>query len=224
MLKLDKIQKGFGTPGAHDYHQVLNDLSLQVEKGEAIAVTGPSGSGKSTLLNIIGSLDRPDKGTVVFNDRNLENFSKDQLQMFRNSNIGFVFQLHHLFPQCTLFENVMIPTLPLKDKSGSAERAEKLIREMGLWDRRNDKPATLSGGECQRTAVIRALINNPSLILADEPTGALDEENAAALIDLLLEINKTTGTTLIVVTHSLELAGRMQKVYRLTKGKLEQKK
>ncbi|MFB6340612.1 ABC transporter ATP-binding protein [Saccharicrinis sp. FJH62] len=224
MLKLNKIQKGFGTPGAHDYHQVLNELSLDVEKGEAIAITGPSGSGKSTLLNIIGSLDKPDKGSVLFNEQNIENYSTEQLQKFRNSNIGFVFQLHHLFPQCTLFENILIPTLPVKDKSESVKRAENLIKDMGLWDRRNDKPGTLSGGECQRTAVIRALINEPLLLLADEPTGALDEENASALIDLLLEINKKTGTTLIVVTHSMELAGRMQKVYRLTKGKLVQEK
>ena len=224
MLKLEKIQKGFGVPGAHDFHQVLNGLSLAVEKGDAIAITGPSGSGKSTLLNIIGSLDKPDKGTVVFNDINIEKYTAGQLQEFRNSNIGFVFQLHHLFPQCTLFENILIPTLPQKDKKQSNERAEQLIKEMGLWERRNDKPGTLSGGECQRTAVIRALINEPKLILADEPTGALDEENASALIDLLLDINNSTGTTLIVVTHSRELASRMQKVYRISKGKLVQEK
>jgi ABC-type lipoprotein export system ATPase subunit len=132
-----------------------------------------------------------------------------------------VFQLHHLFPQCTLYENVLLPTLPRTDKKQLQKRAEMLIRQTGLWERRNDKPSTLSGGECQRTAVARALINGPSLLLADEPTGALDEENATALISLLTEINKSMETTLIVVTHSKEIARRMDKVYRLTKGVLQ---
>lgn len=224
MLKLRNINKGFGNPGQHDYHKVLTDLSIAVNKGDAIAITGPSGCGKSTLLNIIGSLDKADSGSIEFNGESLNSYSEKQLQHFRNTNIGFVFQLHHLFPQCTVFENVLIPALPKKDKNDSILRAETLIKDMGMWDRRDDKPGTLSGGELQRTAVMRALINQPSLILADEPTGSLDEESAALLIDLLLDINIKTGTTLILVTHSKELAGRMQKIYRLTHGNLEQEK
>lgn len=224
MLEVQKINKGFGKPGTHEFHKVLDDLSLRVKQGDAIAIIGPSGCGKSTLLNIIGSLDKPDSGIVNFRGKQLNELSKNELQVYRNQNIGFVFQLHHLFPQCTLFENVLIPALPQKDKSKAQNRAENLIRSMDLWERRNDKPATLSGGELQRTALIRALINEPALLLADEPTGALDEDNANQLIELLLKVNKETGTTLVVVTHSNELASRMQKIYRLSKGKLIEEK
>ena len=224
MLTLNNIVKGFGKPGAHDYHKVLDGLSLEINKGDTVAITGPSGSGKSTLLNIIGSLDKADEGEVIFNGANIAKYSTKEAEQFRNKHIGFVFQLHHLLPQCTVLENILIPTLPNKNPNKPLERAEAMIKDLGLWERRNDKPNTLSGGECQRTAVIRALINEPSLILADEPTGALDEDNASALMDLLLEIHRTKNTTLLVITHSAELANRMDKVFRLSKGKLIQTK
>lgn len=222
MLTLTNIVKGFGTPGTHDYHKVLDGLSLEINKGNTVAITGPSGSGKSTLFNIIGSLDKADGGELMFNGTDIAKYTAKEAEQFRNKHLGFVFQLHHLLPQCTVLENILIPTLPNKQAGNSLERAEAMIKDLGLWERRNDKPNTLSGGECQRTAVIRALINEPSLILADEPTGALDEDNALALMDLLLDIRRIKNTTLLVITHSDEIANRMDKVFQLRKGKLIQ--
>jgi lipoprotein-releasing system ATP-binding protein len=222
LLKIDQIQKTFGTPGTHAERRVLSGISLSVERGETIAITGPSGSGKTTLLNLIAALDRPDSGKINFNGRDLSGLSPEELDQYRNRSIGLVFQLHHLLPQCTLLENVLIPTLAGKNQKNSAyfmTRAEALIRRMGLWEMRNQFPGQLSGGECQRTAVARALINDPELLLADEPTGALDNTNALNLIDLLMEINKTDGKTIIMVTHSPELAARMGRVAEISDGK-----
>lgn len=219
MLKLSNITKSYlsGT----SVRSVLDNLSLELNKGETIAIIGPSGSGKTTLLNIIGTLDKADSGEVIFNGNNLQSMSPDELSAFRNKNVGMVFQLHHLLPQCNVWENVLLPSLPLKLSDGSPEKkAEELLRQTGMWDMRFRKPNSLSGGECQRTAVVRALINNPELILADEPTGALDHENAVRLIDTLIELNNNYNTSLIVVTHSEDIASRMDKVYRLTDGKL----
>lgn len=219
MLKLSNITKSYlsGT----SVRNVLDNLSLELNKGETIAIIGPSGSGKTTLLNIIGTLDMADSGEVIFNGNNLQSMSPDELSAFRNKNVGMVFQLHHLLPQCNVWENVLLPSLPLKLSDGSPEKkAEELLRQTGMWDMRFRKPNSLSGGECQRTAVVRALINNPELILADEPTGALDHENAVRLIDTLIELNNNYNTSLIVVTHSEDIASRMDKVYRLTDGKL----
>lgn len=201
--------------------KVLDNLSLDVKSGETIAIVGPSGSGKTTLLNIVGTLDKADSGEALFEGIDLIKMDYSKLPEFRNQKIGMVFQLHHLLPQCTLWENVLVPTLPLKNDNGNAEqRAETLLKRTGIWEQRFQKPSELSGGECQRAALVRALINRPSLILADEPTGALDHDNALNLIDLLLELNKEQSTALIVVTHSLELASKMDKVYKLTDGKL----
>jgi lipoprotein-releasing system ATP-binding protein len=222
LLKIDQIQKTFGTPGTHAERRVLSGISLSVERGETVAITGPSGSGKTTLLNLIAALDRPDSGKINFNGRDLPGLSPEELDQYRNRSIGLVFQLHHLLPQCTLLENVLIPTLAGKNQKNSAyfmTRAEALIRRMGLWEMRNQFPGQLSGGECQRTAVARALINDPELLLADEPTGALDNTNALNLIDLLMEINKTDGKTIIMVTHSPELAARMGRVAEIRDGK-----
>ncbi len=215
ILRLEGIRKEYGVPGTHNRRTVLQDLSLNVFQGESIAITGPSGSGKTTLLNIIAGLDRPDGGLAEFKGRNLSEMASDELDNYRNRSIGMVFQLHHLLPQCTLLENVLIPTLARPEKGKREfylQRAEELISRMGLWDVRNQNPGQLSGGECQRTAVARALINNPDLLLADEPTGALDHANALNLIDLLREINKTDGKTIIMVTHSAELAAMMNRV------------
>lgn len=219
ILHIANITKSY--PSGVLPRKVLDNLSLEVKRGETIAIVGPSGSGKTTLLNIVGTLDKADSGEALFEGIDLIKMDYSKLPEFRNQKIGMVFQLHHLLPQCTLWENVLVPTLPLKNDNGNAEqRAETLLKRTGIWEQRFQKPAELSGGECQRAALVRALINRPSLILADEPTGALDHENALNLIDLLLELNKEQGTALIVVTHSLELASKMDKVYKLTDGKL----
>lgn len=219
IINIENITKSY--PSGTASRKVLDNLSLEVKRGETIAIVGPSGSGKTTLLNIIGTLDKADGGNVLFEGADLAAKNQTQIIAFRNQKIGMVFQLHHLLPQCTLWENVLVPTLPLKNDDGNAaQRAEILLKRTGIWEQRFQKPSELSGGECQRAALVRALINEPSLILADEPTGALDHDNALNLIDLLLELNKEQGTALIVVTHSLELASKMDKVYKLADGKL----
>lgn len=220
ILRLEAVHKGYGVPGAANYRQVLTAFSLTVGRGESIAITGPSGSGKTTLLNLIAALDKPDSGLIEMDGRDLAKLTDSELDAYRNCSIGQVFQLHHLLPQCTLIENILIPTLAKPDKTRRSfyrERAEGLVKRMGLWEMRNQYPGQLSGGECQRTAVARALINDPGLILADEPTGALDEANALNLIGLLQEINRTDGKTIIMVTHSAELAGRMGRTVALKK-------
>jgi lipoprotein-releasing system ATP-binding protein len=219
LLSVQSISKSY--PSGNTFRRVLDDLSLEVNKGETIAIVGPSGSGKTTLLNIIGTLDKADSGEIFFEGPDLMAMDTNDFPAFRNRKIGMVFQLHHLLPQCTLWENVLIPTLPLKSKTGDAEkRAEVLLKRTGIWEQRFQKPAELSGGECQRAAVVRALINQPALILADEPTGALDHENALLLTNLLLELNREQDTALIVVTHSVELASKMDKTFSLIDGKL----
>ena len=175
------------------------------------------------MLNLIGTLDQPDSGEIYFNGENITGYSQEKLAHFRNLKIGFVFQMHHLLPQCTLWENVLLPVLPIKKAVGKEEKdwAEHLLRKVGIWEQRNQKPSQLSGGECQRTAVVRALINKPQLILADEPTGALDEQNAGHLAELLNHISSEEGVSLIVVTHSSELAAQMDLVYHLKNGHLQ---
>jgi lipoprotein-releasing system ATP-binding protein len=222
LLQLKNIVKGYGEPGSHRYRSVLKDLNLSVAQGEKIAIVGPSGSGKTTLLNLIGALDHPEQGEIIFDGKAISGYSKEDLTIFRNRHLGFIFQLHHLLPQLTLLENVLLPTLP-QGKNISKEQmtlAEQLIQKVGLWEQRHQKPSQLSGGECQRTAVVRALINRPQLVLADEPTGALDEENAYALTELLLNIAAEEGVTLITVTHAAPLADQMDKKYLLKNGKL----
>jgi len=222
LIKLKNILKSYGSKEEGNLRLVLDNLSLEINKGDSVAILGPSGSGKTTLLNIIGTMDHPDSGEYSFQGENMADVAEKELDRFRNTQIGFVFQLHHLLPQCTLFENVLIPTLPFDPKKRVEKRnyAVELLKRIGIWEQKNQKPGHLSGGECQRAAVVRALINSPGLLLADEPTGALDGENVNKLADLLLEINKTDGITLVVVTHSLELASKMDKVYELKNGKL----
>lgn len=225
LLSLEHINKGFGSRHDASYRPVLNDLSLQVEEGERIAILGPSGSGKTTLLNLVGGLDSPDEGRVRFRGEDITGFSGQDIDLFRNRQVGFVFQFHHLLPQCTLLENVLIPTLVQSDKTSraaSAERAEALMNRVGIWEFRNKLPGILSGGECQRAAVVRAMINGPSILLADEPTGALDSENVEVMADLLLELNREDGLTLMVVTHSIELARKMGRTLEIRNGKLQQ--
>ncbi|MBW6534703.1 MAG: ABC transporter ATP-binding protein [Mariniphaga sp.] len=222
LLQLQNITKGYGEPGTHSYRPVLKELNIEVAKGEKIAIVGPSGSGKTTLLNLVGALDQPEEGKILFDGKDITGYSKTELANFRNKHLGFIFQLHHLMPQLTLIENVLLPLLP-QGKSNSKENkewAEHLIKKVGIWEQREQKPSQLSGGECQRTAVVRALINKPELLLADEPTGALDEENANALTELLMNLSEEEGVTLINVTHASAQADRMDKKYTLKNGKL----
>jgi ABC-type lipoprotein export system ATPase subunit len=189
---------------------------------ESVAIVGPSGSGKSTLLNLLGTLDQPDQGTIVIDGKNLAMMAGDELAKFRNLNIGFVFQSHHLLPHLTVLENVLVPVLAQASEVGEKVllRATELLQRVGLEDRKKHLPGRLSGGERQRVAVVRALINQPRLILADEPTGALDRVSAAEVGRLLLELNREHGITLIVATHSEELASRLDRIISMENGSL----
>lgn len=220
-IKAQNIHKSYRKSLDASRRDVLTGADLQVPAGDTIAIMGPSGSGKTTLLNLLGTLDKVDIGDIWLDDENITLIPEKRILELRNRKIGFVFQFHHLLPQCTLWENVLLPTLAFKDnKTESLRHAEELLQYMELWEYRNSKPAELSGGECQRTAVARALINNPGVLLADEPTGSLDEKNAFQLMDLLLRINKEKGLTLIVATHSAEIASKMNNLYTIKNGKL----
>ncbi len=203
---------------------VLDSIDLLITENDTIAITGPSGSGKSTLLNILGTLDQPSSGQVLLDGKDVKTLDRKQLAELRNHFTGFVFQQHHLLPQLTLLENVLLPTLPGR-KNGKEkpmlERASLLMERVGLQDLMHKFPGQTSVGECQRTAVVRALINRPALLLADEPTGSLDNDNAEKLGVLLRELNKEQHVALVVVTHSMEMAAGMEKIYKLHSGKLE---
>ena len=223
ILKLARVTKGYDSPGKSGGLKVLIDVSLEVARGESLAIVGPSGSGKSTLLQIIGTLDRPTTGSVALNGQDLSTLDDQQLAVVRNRQIGVVFQSHFLLPQCTVIENVLVPTLASAEaavRDGASERAGRLLKRVGLSERVSHRPGELSGGERQRVAVVRALINQPQLLLADEPTGSLDQTSARELGRLLLELNREEGVTLIVVTHALELARRMGRVLELKEGRL----
>jgi lipoprotein-releasing system ATP-binding protein len=223
LLRVEDVWKTYegATPEASIH--VLNGISFAVERRESVAIVGPSGSGKSTLLNIIGTLDLPSKGKVFLENRDLSALNERQVAEVRNFRIGFVFQAHHLLPQCTVIENVMIPTLATTqpDWQRTAQtRALQLLDLVGLRDRLYHRPGQLSGGERQRVAVVRALINQPQLLLADEPTGALDSKSAEELSNLLVQLNAEGHVTLMVVTHSEALASRMSRRLHLTDGQI----
>jgi len=220
MIELIKVCKSYESPEGEDGVVVLRDISLNLGAGEALAVVGPSGCGKSTLLNIIGALDYPTSGKVIFEGRDLAKLSEKQLAQIRNREIGFVFQLHHLLPQCTVLENVLIPTLAHKEQSGAEERAVGLLERVGLGSHMRYRPGQLSGGQRQRVAVVRALINSPKLLLADEPTGSLDRNASENVAELLAELNQTEAVSLVVVTHSMQLAKRIGPVMELNDGRL----
>jgi len=226
MLELDKVAKSYESPANRQSVCVLKDITLKLDKGQSLVIVGPSGSGKSTLLNIIGALDRPTTGRVLFDNKDLAKLDDTELARIRNRQIGFVFQLHHLLPQCTVLENVLVPTLA--DKSHNSrkalqERAVNLLECVGLKDFLLHRPGELSGGERQRVAVVRALINSPKLLLADEPTGSLDRDAAENIADLLVELNRSEKVTLIVVTHSLSLAERIGHVMELSNSLLKER-
>lgn len=222
MLEIKSLTKSFQS-GSGARRIILDELNLSVQDGESVAIVGPSGSGKTTLLNMLGALDRPDRGDVLLNGESVFSKSEKQLAEFRNRSIGFVFQLHHLLPQLNLLENILLPVVAQRSAvdSASRKRAEELTQKLGIAELQNQRPGQLSGGECQRTAVARALINQPKILLADEPTGALDQQSATQLADLLLQLNREENTSLIVVTHSMTLASKMDKIYQLENGKLQ---
>lgn len=223
LLEFKDVVKDYGQVPGQPPVVVLNRLSFQLADGESMAIVGPSGSGKSTLLNIIGALDTPSAGQVLLDGRDLSTCRDRDLAVLRNQTIGFVFQAHHLLPQLNLLENVLVPTLAGRGPARAADheaRARQLLQRVGLAGRLAHRPGQLSGGECQRVAVVRALINRPKLLLADEPTGALDQRNALELADLLVELNREEKVALVLVTHWRELAARMRTVYELAEGKL----
>lgn len=223
LLEINSISKQYRNPGTNVVRDVLSAISLKIQSGDAIAIVGPSGSGKSTLLNIMGTLDTPTSGKILFKNQDLSSLTEVQLASIRNKNIGFVFQMHHLLPQLSLIENVLLPVLPSNDKKYQKEATDKamiLIEKVGLLERIHQRPGQLSGGECQRAALVRALINSPELLLADEPTGSLDRDSAAQLGDLLVQVNRDFNVAMVVVTHSLTLAEKMNAIYRLDHGKL----
>ena len=219
MLKIYEISKSYIQRGI-----VLDKLSMEVADGASVAITGPSGSGKTTLMNIIGLIDKPDSGDIWFRERAILDYSTAEAAAYRNREIGFVFQDHLLLPHLTVFENIILPVFAHRpDADELAEKREfvsMLLEKAGIGAIKNSYPFNISGGEAQRAAVIRALVNRPSLLLADEPTGSLDARNASQLADILLMMNKELRISMIVTTHSQELASRMNVKYKLENGRL----
>ncbi len=227
MIKLENISKQYLKPGGEVAQQVLTDISHEIVKGDAIAIVGPSGSGKSTLLNIIGTLDKPSMGSVFFGGVEINKLKDNELAALRNQKIGFVFQMHHLLPQINVLENVVLPSLAQSSKKQIKDFTDKaiaLLTEVGLEAHIHKFPGQLSGGECQRVAVVRALINEPDIILADEPTGSLDQKSAEQIGNLLVELQMKKQIAMVVVTHSMDLASKMKTRYALVNGQLNQLK
>jgi putative ABC transport system ATP-binding protein len=217
-IRLQKIDLSLGR-GAARVH-ILKGISLEIGRGEAVGLVGPSGSGKSTLLMTMAGLERPDSGKVIVDGVDLSGLDEDALARFRGRRIGIVFQSFHLVPTMTALENVSLP-LELADKADAFERAQEELRAVGLGDRLHHYPAQLSGGEQQRVAIARALVANPAIVVADEPTGNLDDATGGSIIDLLFALKRDRGSTLILVTHDLELARRCDRVVRLRSGQVE---
>lgn len=223
LLELNSVSMRYDSVESAEHLQILKNVTLQIARGESVAIVGPSGSGKSTLLNIIGTLDRPTTGEVLLDGKDLAKLDDKELAHVRNHQIGFVFQAHHLLPQCSVLENVLVPTLADKISSADAEqRARALLKRVGLSERMGHRPGQLSGGERQRAAVVRALIMKPQLLLADEPTGSLDRTSSNELGQLLVDLNREENVTLIVVTHAPDLAKRMNRVLEIREGRLVQ--
>lgn len=215
MIDVKNITKSFGKL------QVLKGINLHLDKGEVVSIVGPSGAGKTTLLQIIGTLDKPDSGSVVIDGTDVSNLSQKKLADFRNLNIGFVFQFHQLLPEFTALENIMIPAfIAGKSHKEAKARAQELLDFMGLADRASHKPNELSGGEKQRVAVARALVNNPAVILADEPSGSLDSKNKAELHQLFFDLRDKFGQTFVIVTHDEALAALTDRTIHMKDGQL----
>lgn len=215
MIEITNIHKSFGNI------EVLKGVDLKVDKGEVVCIVGASGAGKSTLLQIIGTLDKADKGELIIDNQNIKNLNQKKLALFRNQKIGFVFQFHHLLPEFTALENICIPAyIGGKDKEEAADKAMELLEYMNLTDRSDHKPSMLSGGEQQRIAVARALINNPSVILADEPSGNLDSQTAKELHQLFFKLRDIIGQTFVIVTHNPQLAEMADRTLIMKDGKI----
>lgn len=201
---------------------ILDEISLTIPGGSTIAIVGPSGSGKSTLLNLAGTLDFPDSGEVLLDGKDTSQMTKPELEAIRNRKIGFVFQSHFLLPQLTVMENIMLPAIPREPefKKYVPERAKQLLHEVGLADKKSRLPGEMSVGECQRVALVRALINEPEIVLADEPTGSLDQNSAERLMDMIMKLRQSHPFTLVAVTHSPDLVKRAAITYKLVNGKI----
>lgn len=224
LIVLEHLGMQYPAPDGGPGPVVLQDLSLHLCAGESLAIVGPSGSGKSTLLHLMAGLDRPSAGRVCVDGQDLAALTENERAGLRSRRLGLVFQLHHLLPQCTALENVLLPTVPLRDRAARAAapaRARRLLERVGLGDRVDYRPAQLSGGQCQRVALARALINGPALLLADEPTGSLDHATALEMADLLAALNREEGVALVIVTHAADVAARMQRRLLLRDGHLE---
>jgi lipoprotein-releasing system ATP-binding protein len=220
LLKGENIWKEYPT-GKNQTLPVLKGVDIEIKHGEFVVIVGPSGSGKSTLLHLLGGIDKPTEGLVKIGDQNISAMSDDELAAFRNSSLGFIFQFHHLLPEFSALENICMPALIAgKTIKKASPRAHILLEQVGLSDRANHKPNELSGGEQQRVAVARALMNNPQLVLADEPSGNLDEENGLNLHRLLVHLSEEFGMTFVVATHNFDLTRRANRVLKLSDGKL----
>jgi len=222
-LHVKQMTKSY--PSAAGGAEVLKDINLDIQKGRTYAIVGPSGCGKSTLLNILGLLDKPTDGSVLWDGQDAAGLSDQAAAKLRNMRIGFVFQMHHLLPQCSILDNVLLPTLAGYNKTPQKELlyyAADLLERVGLTGKMNDRPGQLSAGQRQRAAIVRALINKPSLLLADEPTGSLDHANAEQIAELLVELNQQEKVTLMIATHAKELAARMERQFDLTDGVLRE--
>lgn len=217
MLELIDVNKSYPAVG-QEVH-ILRQVNLSIEPSQTLSIMGPSGSGKTTLLNLIGGLDRPTSGKIMLNRTNLGSLRDSELARIRNGSIGFVFQLHYLLPQCTVLENVLLPTLAMRkskiEKHSDKKRALELLEKTGMKKYHNSYPAQLSGGQRQRVAVVRAMMNKPQILLADEPTGSLDADTADNLTELLLDLNQSESVTLVMATHSKKLANKAQRQFRL---------
>lgn len=222
ILEGQHITKKYKTESGNGTLTVLDDTSIQIDKGSISTVIGVSGSGKSTLLHILGGLDKPNSGTVLWKDQSIYDMDSESLAHFRNSKLGFVFQFHHLLPEFTALENIMMPALIQGESPEKAQqRAQFLLKEFGIPGRAEHRPTQLSGGEQQRVAMARALMNNPDLILADEPTGNLDENNTDIILDYLFNLREIEDVSILLITHEKGIAQRSDTIYKLSKGKLE---
>jgi lipoprotein-releasing system ATP-binding protein len=219
VLAVSQVSKSYPTPRGP--LEVLSGVSFSLSRGDAVAIMGPSGSGKSTLLYILGALDPPTSGTVTLDGRNPFELPEKELAAFRNKQVGFVFQDHCLLPQCSVLENVLVPTLVAESRNGASERARALLEQVGLKQRMEHRPAELSGGEQQRVAIARALVREPLLLLCDEPTGNLDQQSAETVASMLLDLHRSQKTILVLVTHNPSLAARFPSRLELAGRHLE---
>jgi len=217
IIDIKNLEKTYGSGSSSI--RVLNGINLAIQKGEVVSITGPSGTGKSTLLNLIGCLDNFDRGTLEISGTDVSSFEVDALSDFRNRHIGFIFQLHNLLPEFTALENVMMPLLIRRCKYGeSRDKARELLARFGLENRASHKPGEMSGGECQRVAVARAIVGEPDIIVADEPTGSLDSKNSMILLEILLSLCREKGSTAVIVTHDMKIAGMTERIISMLDG------